>query len=340
MQATITYLLTEQAQRAQMAATGQPVTRKQSVTVDVPTEDLVLMQVSEDGTPYLDLASGDPQREALKEMGCELQYLMIGTRNVSVHLIGDARADVLDLIRQGKAKIAARVRADRERVDAAITAFLVASVPVESECRCTHPPDTYTDVSARTDDLAKRFLAEARRRYDIYTEEQERARREKAAADARIRSAEEAKERAKEHAKAEYVASWIAGHADEQTREQFADGLLARSDAVDMIAAAAFAAAGVPEPARYCDDFCTDQDCRCGERSVTSLPLSAYPAWRLLKATLPEGYAVEFLRVREHVPEDDIDPDAEEPTAGPPMYLAKLTIPHGPFQFTRTVKLG
>ena len=38
MQATITYLLSEQAQRAQIAATGQPVARKQSVAVEVSTE--------------------------------------------------------------------------------------------------------------------------------------------------------------------------------------------------------------------------------------------------------------------------------------------------------------
>ena len=40
MQATITYLLTEQAQRAQMAATGQPVARKQVVVEELPLEFL------------------------------------------------------------------------------------------------------------------------------------------------------------------------------------------------------------------------------------------------------------------------------------------------------------
>ena len=57
MQATITYCLSEAAQRAQMAATGQPVARKQITVEDVPPE--VLMSpycvVSEEGSLTLDL---------------------------------------------------------------------------------------------------------------------------------------------------------------------------------------------------------------------------------------------------------------------------------------------
>ena len=56
MQGTITYLLTEQAQRVQMAATGQPVARKQTVTIDITAEDLDLMAVDKDGNAFLDLA--------------------------------------------------------------------------------------------------------------------------------------------------------------------------------------------------------------------------------------------------------------------------------------------
>jgi len=62
MQATITYRLTEQAQRAQMAATGRPVARKQTITVEVPTEDLGLMQVTETGELYLDLGPDNEQK--------------------------------------------------------------------------------------------------------------------------------------------------------------------------------------------------------------------------------------------------------------------------------------
>ena len=55
MQATITYLLTEQTQRAQMAATGQPVARKQTMTIDVPVEDLPLCKITETGEASIEL---------------------------------------------------------------------------------------------------------------------------------------------------------------------------------------------------------------------------------------------------------------------------------------------
>ena len=56
MQATVTYLLTEQAQRAQMAATGQPAARKQTMTIEVTADDLPLCKVAEDGTLSIDTA--------------------------------------------------------------------------------------------------------------------------------------------------------------------------------------------------------------------------------------------------------------------------------------------
>ena len=58
MQATITYLLTEQAQRAQMMATGQPVARKQISTVEIATADLDMLDMTDCGQPELDLSQG------------------------------------------------------------------------------------------------------------------------------------------------------------------------------------------------------------------------------------------------------------------------------------------
>ena len=57
MQATITYLLTEQAQRAQMAATGQPVARKQVVVEELPLEFLAspYTAIGGDGSVTVDL---------------------------------------------------------------------------------------------------------------------------------------------------------------------------------------------------------------------------------------------------------------------------------------------
>ncbi|MGB7602106.1 MAG: hypothetical protein WBM24_17490, partial [Candidatus Sulfotelmatobacter sp.] len=58
MQATITYQITEQAQRAAMAATGQPVTRKQTVTeqIDNGLVNHHLATVKSDGSIEFDLA--------------------------------------------------------------------------------------------------------------------------------------------------------------------------------------------------------------------------------------------------------------------------------------------
>src|SRR5258708_38314470 len=68
MQATITYLLTDQVQRAQMAATGQRGARKQTMTVEVAAEDLVLCTVADDGTATIEPLRSD-HRPALLAAG-------------------------------------------------------------------------------------------------------------------------------------------------------------------------------------------------------------------------------------------------------------------------------
>ena len=57
MQATITYLISAEAQRAQMAATGKPVARRQTTTEDVPAEWLTshYCKISADGDVTFDL---------------------------------------------------------------------------------------------------------------------------------------------------------------------------------------------------------------------------------------------------------------------------------------------
>ena len=90
MQATITYLLTEQAQRAQMAATGQPVARKQVVVEELPLEFLAspYTAIAADGSITVDLTqtvrlnergevsrgsnwtSIEPELDAQPESGC------------------------------------------------------------------------------------------------------------------------------------------------------------------------------------------------------------------------------------------------------------------------------
>lgn len=50
MQATVKYLLTEQAQRAAIAATGQAIARQQTITVDIQPGDLGYCSVNADGS--------------------------------------------------------------------------------------------------------------------------------------------------------------------------------------------------------------------------------------------------------------------------------------------------
>jgi hypothetical protein len=78
MQATITYLLTEQAQRAQMAATGQPVARKQTMTIEVSAEDLPLLDVSHEGVAYLDLATAPTDVRSMPCMAREWRRQILG----------------------------------------------------------------------------------------------------------------------------------------------------------------------------------------------------------------------------------------------------------------------
>jgi hypothetical protein len=79
MQATITYLLTEQAQRAQMAATGQPVASKQTVVEEVPN-DLVLSPlatIGEEGRVSFDLTKSSGLNEDGRYVGKEWGYVVI-----------------------------------------------------------------------------------------------------------------------------------------------------------------------------------------------------------------------------------------------------------------------
>ncbi|HET9322040.1 MAG TPA: hypothetical protein VFO27_19755, partial [Bryobacteraceae bacterium] len=141
---------------------------------------------------------------------------------------------------------------------------------------------------------------------------------------------------AKEKAKTAFIAEWIAGHADPETRQQFDDGLLCRKAAIALIADAALADLPAAAPGYK---ICDSTSCKCGSKDLDCLPRSVYPVWKALKAKLPEGYTVEFSRVRECLKdEDDYLPPGED-TAAAPVYLAKVTIPYGPFHFEREVKL-
>ena len=329
MQATITYLLTEQAQRAQMAATGQPVARKQTMTIDIATEDLALFPVHEDGTISVDLTGYNGKwHNELAAAGWGPWNGGTGAAAITITplLVQDLRRGMAILAEAQAAKDALAAQNgehNRAITEAAYRAFLDDPAARQSLYHDPRVQDLRSPADFYPQQHAE-FVTEIRHRNDADTAS-------KKLADA-----------AREQAKTDYIAAWIAEHADESTRAQFGDGLLCRSVALSMIADAAFAAAGVPEAAEYDDDFCRNNDCPCGSKDLDCLPRSVYPAWQKIKAGLPEGCTVSFSRVREclcsALERGEISPDEAE-TAGPAIYLAEIRMPHGPFVFERTVRL-
>jgi hypothetical protein len=393
MQATITYLLTEQAQRAQMAATGQPVARKQSITVEVGPEDLPLMQVADDGTPYLNLAGEWPGiwRGELKaaEAVEDMPGLRAGSSSsISNCYIGfrEPNPDVLGLIRAGAAAIAQSKKEDAEKEAARMNAIVDQCLasddlgwrmsangqavynPHGPDIPLSHPriAEVLAHVAVLTEhqrqhelaageELFRQLLAEpdARQYSDHYVHlsngnyrpAQNHPRMPEWIAELNRRdAADKAAKVAVEKAKTDYINTWISENAEEIVQQQHADGLLSRSSAVSMIADAALDAC-LPPAADTPPEACSDRDCPCGSQSVTCIPRRLYPKWRETRAKLPEGWTVEFTSRRDCLKSDDgyYDPRQDDPaaaTAGPKYWTATVTIPCGPFHFTRTVKLG
>ena len=363
MQATITYLLTEQAQRTQMAATGQPVARKQTVTVEVSGEDLALMDVDAEGQPFLDLTWPHRHRTDLLAAGAE-DGEFIGTGLALdkrpggyPSLIPSADVDILAMIRKGRANLAAKTQAERDKIDSAMSAFLASDAPITDRYYIYHPPGISTDIRDWKDDLAVQFRAEAERRFVVHETQVAADRAAQAAERKRVEDEKAATEAAKEQAKTDFIAQWIAAlnpaknlmvasagaeHPDglwadmALLKQQFADGLLCRKTVIGLIADAAFAAAGVPEAAEWDDDYCDSNTCPCGSKMLDCLPTAQYKTWKLIAPKLPDGYTVELSRVRECRRQAS---EGEVETADAPRYLAEIKLPYGPFVFERTIEL-
>jgi len=377
MQATVEYQLTEQAQRAQMAATGQPVARKQSKTIEVSAEDLPLCRIAEDGTASVVI---DQHRNALLVAGWwdgryattydpdiladirRGQALMDAAWNEALPIISQYVLDTPELKMQDTGSHR--------------TITVPFSVLPESPALTSHPKidrkwnDTY-DVRCTTEItpeaqavLRERWLAEeARRRAEKETAIQaflsDPARRlsisyngaeihlggvtiyhyfeayDKLYAEAmrRNRADDEARAAvtaAKAQAKADYIDAWIAEHGNSLIQEQHAAGLLPRKSALAMIAAATFAPTNLPAECAE-PTLCKDDDCECCDNVVEGIPPEAYAWWKSF-GPVPTGTTVEFHEVRECLE------SGEE--AGPAEFQAVVTVPSGPFQFTRRIKLA
>ena len=394
MQTTITYLLTEQAQRAQMAVTGQPIARTQTVTVDLPPQHAALLQIAHDGLPYLDLTPAYPGPVHEKWAWRDLLGLVSMPDNRSGFSV--ANPDLAALIAKAADKIAAAKAYDM----AYPTSILAADATLAEWVRAgggsssSHPPtiwreaieacglkptdsrlydDKYTSricgplIKAATAELLaqraaaakdaeiaegearyQRMIAEPKARLGRYANEAkmphgdiivlpdnhprqadwtaELARRAAAHKDAAA---------AKEAMKTAAIDAWVAASGEPALIAQHADKLLCRETIIERMATTALDACGLP--VEYRDSVvCDDCDCPCQDLVVECIPPAAYARWKAF--ALPEGSTSEFRRVRDC--RGDVDSDDIEDRASTPYYVAIVTVPAGPFQFTRRVRLG
>ena len=346
MQATITFCLTEAAQRAQMAATGTPVARKQTVVEDVPVELLSspLCRVDEQGTVEFNLTANINLSEegkiggygyavihsafaAMPESGLvAIQDLAQRVADKSAKL-ATAYAESQAARKAREAEVAAENAAKAAKIDAARQAFL--SDPAARAERIESYYFVFGDV--RIDDYDTLQIARKRRDTDQETAET---------------------------AKQQYIDAWIAAlvvppvwevqsEPIRLVKQQHADGLLCRKAALELIADFVFTAAGVPEAAKVDTDFCDSSSCPCGSRDLDCLPRAQYPAWCTIRDSIAtyleaegrpiDDFTVSFSRVRECARKLEECYDGEP--AGPPIYLAEIGIQTGPFKFERTVRL-
>lgn len=207
MQATITFLLSEQAQRAQIAATGQPVARKQTTTEDIPVEWLTspYCKISPDGAVSFTLT----ERVHVDEQG------RIGHGGNWSH-VGP------ELDKQPSSGIEALRSFD-------------AAVAVEMAKQSAAYAIRQTELAARN---RLRALEEVKRQSDAAE-----YRREKEESD----SIAKAESDRREAEKSSVIDAFVAASGDTLMIRQHADGLLCRKHAISLIANAAFASFSVPD---------------------------------------------------------------------------------------------
>lgn len=322
MQATITYTLTEAAQRAQMAATGQPIARKQVHTIEIDPADIDMLKADEAGnlSAQIDRTHINYSYEGVAAV-CEAQTPQAAWE--AYRAAYRERQAAYEAKRLAEEEDAARRLRETEAADAAAAQWIDAKPAGTETWRIKDDALAAAGVGRPNWNANLPLVAAAIER--LTQRNKEAAAAQKAAAEA------------KAQAKQEYIASWIAEHGSADDREQFADGLLSRKTILSMIAARAFADLGIPEAFSYDDDFCRNSDCPCGEQTLDVLTRKHYRAWKTLKAKLPEGSTFDFHSVREHLGEDDAYEQGEQ--AGPAQTFVTLHVPVGPFVFDRNVKL-
>lgn len=275
MQATITYLLSEQAQRAQMAATGQPVARKQVQLLDVVEKDLDLLDIDENGNPYLDITRkigelrGNSRAAAMAIAGLDsVQAAWHDTAEVN-----HPDTNLLALVLLGQAARATRERAEKEKKERAEAEAKAKRVAKTEEYRplieaFLNDPNAlaeqYYAYGSRDSTITVNGVKMSASVADgVYEAAQEAERRDTA----RKKAAESAKaeaEAAKEKAKRGYLSAFLREHGTESQIERDQMDLLPREEGITALADFTFAR--LAAFARYTKESrpvpdCSDEHC-------------------------------------------------------------------------------
>lgn len=336
MQATITYLLSEQAQRAQMAATGQPVARKQTTTEDVPTEYLT--------SPYCVIgANGEVIFDLTKTIGISDRG-DIGSYNYSgIHgMLSVQPESGLAALAAKTKEVAAKSAELKSNYELAQRGEQERAKQLEWE-RNLKAAKLHPIIQAYLGDPSQRaeidwtsalIIAGQRITADSLPQADWRA------LDAETQRRKKLDEAAKEQAKMQFLNEWVADSEEYFTdsatlKQQWADGLLCRAELLKIIADQTFADLALEE---HDPNICKNRNCECSITDIKCLPLRSYPAWRAVKERLPEGTVAEFEQVRECLrDEDGYCEDGQD--ASEPYITALIKLPVGPFVFERRIKL-
>ena len=292
MQVTITYLLTEQAQRAQMAATGQPVARAHTVTEEIPVEllDSPLARIDETGAISFNLS---------QPIGVHRD----GTLSGSAYGYGTVYPQFSAMPESGLSAIRTRM--------------------AEIEAYQAQMRSAAADAATRQAEL-DRLDAEQREKQKIAADEA-----------ASIKAATEA-------AKAAAIDAFVGQSGDAMLIEQHAARLLCRKTVISLMAGDCldrYLPAECPDSV-----VCENSRCPCMDTRQDCVPPDIYAAWKAM-GDMPTGTTVEFRKVRKCLSDEDTEgafkclSDEDTEGAGPVEYHAIVTIPSGPFQFERRIKL-
>jgi hypothetical protein len=311
-----------------MEATGQPVATKQTAVIEISPADLELFHVTPDGEAQLDLTQYADTEEVTSLKAAGILDEQRSAKTFLPDFVGGLRAGRMKRERIKTDKLAEQLANDehnRRVTEAAFERFLA-----DESARIDHH-SPYSEKSIR------RYVGDLRSPASYWPEQHQEFMLEARARNDADDDVKEAAEDAKKRAKEEYIAQWIGEHGDQDLRDQYADGLLARESALKLIADTAFAGYGLEE---WIPTLCQSQNCPCGRSDVQSLPREVYPRFRALKAKLPETAVLEPERIRECLRDEaeEYNYDPGQQTL-PPAYGTTVKLRVGPFTFERLVKL-